>query len=50
VFQVIRYSLLCRHGHEFEEWSSRSGDYDDLAAAGKLHRADFGGCAFAQDA
>jgi hypothetical protein len=25
---MIKYSLLCRHNHEFEAWFSNSSDYD----------------------
>jgi hypothetical protein len=33
---MIRYSLQCSQGHEFEDWFSNSADYDEKAAAGSL--------------
>lgn len=33
---MIRYALLCEHGHEFEGWFGASSDYDDQHARGLL--------------
>jgi hypothetical protein len=33
---MIRYALVCEHGHEFEGWFGSSGDFDDQAAKGLL--------------
>jgi hypothetical protein len=33
---MIRYALVCEHGHEFEGWFGSSADYDDQAAKGLL--------------
>jgi len=33
---MIRYALVCEHGHEFEGWFGSSGDFDDQAARGLL--------------
>jgi len=31
---MIRYALVCEHGHEFEGWFGASADYDDQTARG----------------
>ena len=33
---MIRYALLCEHGHDFEGWFGASADYDDQHARGLL--------------
>ena len=33
---MIRYALLCEHGHDFEGWFGASADFDDQAARGLL--------------
>jgi hypothetical protein len=33
---MIRYALLCEHGHEFEGWFGASADFDDQQARGLL--------------
>ncbi|MBS0331329.1 MAG: DUF1178 family protein, partial [Proteobacteria bacterium] len=33
---MIRYALLCEHGHEFEGWFGASSDFDDQQARGLL--------------
>jgi hypothetical protein len=33
---MIRYALLCEHGHEFEGWFAASADFDDQAGRGLL--------------
>ena len=33
---MIRYALVCEHGHEFEGWFGASADYDDQASRGLL--------------
>jgi hypothetical protein len=33
---VIRYALLCEHGHDFEGWFGASADYEDQLARGLL--------------
>jgi hypothetical protein len=33
---MIRYALVCEHGHEFEGWFGSSADYDGQAAQGLL--------------
>ncbi len=33
---MIRYDLICDHGHTFEGWFSSSSDYDDQAGSGLL--------------
>ena len=33
---MIRYALLCEHGHEFEGWFSTSADFDDQQGRGLL--------------
>ena len=33
---MIRYALICEHGHQFEGWFGASADYDDQAARGLL--------------
>jgi hypothetical protein len=33
---MIRYALLCDHGHEFEGWFGASADFDDQQARGLL--------------
>lgn len=33
---MIRYALVCEHGHEFEGWFGASADYDDQTARGLL--------------
>jgi hypothetical protein len=33
---MIRYALLCEHGHDFEGWFGASSDYDDQHARGLL--------------
>ena len=33
---MIRYALLCEHGHEFEGWFGASADYDAQQANGLL--------------
>lgn len=33
---MIKYALVCEHGHEFEGWFGASSDYDDQAARGLL--------------
>ncbi|MGI9169163.1 MAG: DUF1178 family protein [Caulobacteraceae bacterium] len=33
---MIRYALICEHGHDFEGWFGASGDFDDQAARGLL--------------
>jgi hypothetical protein len=33
---MIRYSLVCEAGHEFEGWFAASGDFDGQSAAGQL--------------
>lgn len=33
---MIRYALVCEHGHEFEGWFGSSGDFDAQAAKGLL--------------
>ncbi len=33
---MIRYALLCEHGHDFEGWLGASADFDDQAARGLL--------------
>lgn len=31
---MIRYALVCAHGHEFEGWFGSSADFDDQSAKG----------------
>jgi hypothetical protein len=31
---MIRYALVCEHGHEFEGWFGASADFDDQSAWG----------------
>jgi hypothetical protein len=33
---MIRYALVCEHGHEFEGWFGSSDDFDGQAATGLL--------------
>jgi hypothetical protein len=33
---MIRYALMCEHGHDFEGWFGSSEDYDDQHARGLL--------------
>jgi hypothetical protein len=33
---MIRYALLCEHGHDFEGWFGASSDYDEQHARGLL--------------
>ena len=33
---MIRYSLRCAKGHEFESWFASAAAFDDLRAAGRL--------------
>ena len=33
---MIKYALICEHGHEFEGWFAASIDYDDQHARGLL--------------
>jgi hypothetical protein len=33
---MIRYSLICSDGHEFEAWFRSSGDFDDQSRRGLL--------------
>jgi hypothetical protein len=33
---MIRYALLCEHGHEFEGWFAASADYEEQHARGLL--------------
>jgi hypothetical protein len=33
---MIRYALLCEHGHEFEGWFGASADFDDQRSRGLL--------------
>jgi hypothetical protein len=33
---MIRYALLCEHGHDFEGWFGASADFDDQQARGLL--------------
>jgi hypothetical protein len=33
---MIRYALVCEHGHEFEGWFGSSGDFDAQSAKGLL--------------
>lgn len=33
---MIRYALLCEHGHAFEGWFGASADFDDQQARGLL--------------
>lgn len=33
---MIRYALVCEHGHEFEGWFGASADFDDQTARGLL--------------
>ncbi|HEY4031781.1 MAG TPA: DUF1178 family protein [Caulobacteraceae bacterium] len=33
---MIRYALLCEHGHDFEGWFGASADYDEQHARGLL--------------
>lgn len=33
---MIRYALVCDHGHEFEGWFGASADFDDQQARGLL--------------
>lgn len=33
---MIRYALLCEHGHDFEGWFGASSDYEDQHARGLL--------------
>ena len=33
---MIRYALMCEHGHDFEGWFGASADFDDQAARGLL--------------
>lgn len=33
---MIRYALVCEHGHEFEGWFGASADFDDQSARGLL--------------
>lgn len=33
---MIRYSLKCRDGHEFESWFQNAAAYDALAASGQV--------------
>ena len=33
---MIRYALLCDHGHDFEGWFGASADFDDQQARGLL--------------
>jgi hypothetical protein len=33
---MIRYALLCEHGHEFEGWFGASADFDDQQSRGLL--------------
>ncbi|GIX13838.1 MAG: hypothetical protein KatS3mg118_1797 [Paracoccaceae bacterium] len=40
---MIRYSLRCARGHEFDSWFASSAAYDELKAAGRLTCAVCGG-------
>lgn len=40
---MIKYALVCSHGHEFEGWFGASADYDDQAARGLLQCPVCGG-------
>ncbi len=40
--QVIRYSLRCAGGHEFEAWFANAAAYDNLADAGSVACPDCG--------
>ncbi|MDB5416934.1 MAG: hypothetical protein JWP50_353, partial [Phenylobacterium sp.] len=33
---MIRYALICEHGHEFEGWFGASADFDTQTAKGQL--------------
>ncbi|MEO8926485.1 MAG: DUF1178 family protein [Caulobacteraceae bacterium] len=33
---MIRYALICEHGHDFEGWFGASADFDDQAARGLI--------------
>ena len=33
---MIRYALICEHGHEFEGWFGASADFDDQQSRGLL--------------
>jgi len=33
---MIRYALMCEHGHDFEGWFGASADFDDQARRGLL--------------
>ena len=33
---MIRYALVCEHGHDFEGWFGASADYEDQQARGLL--------------
>ena len=33
---MIRYALLCEHGHDFEGWFGASADFDDQQARGLI--------------
>lgn len=33
---MIRYALVCDHGHEFEGWFGASADFDDQSAKGQV--------------
>ena len=33
---MIRYALLCEHGHDFEGWFAASSDFDEQCARGLL--------------
>lgn len=33
---MIRYSLKCRHGHQFESWFKSAGTYEELSQAGHV--------------
>lgn len=39
---MIKYSLRCRDGHNFEGWFGSSADYDDQSASGLLTCPDCG--------
>ncbi len=36
IVAMIRYDLICKHGHNFEAWFSGSADYDQQAKDGLL--------------
>lgn len=40
---MIRYSLRCPEGHDFDGWFRSSGDFDRLEAAGQVLCAHCGG-------